>query len=145
MFRLSSKSRYGLRAVIELALHPKGEPVQVRLISERQKVSPRYIEQIFRRLKQAGLITTVRGPSGGYLLGREAGVITVLEVIQAIEGPITLCPPCSDGDYLCRAIEKCLKTSIFEKAQKTLTDCLRSTTVADLIRGIKARVGHEGG
>ena len=88
--RLSTKSRYGLRAVFDIAYNFKGVPAQIQDISRRQEISPRYLEQIFQSLKKAGILNSKRGPRGGYSLAREPGQITVLEVIKATEQDVKM-------------------------------------------------------
>lgn len=86
--RLSLQVQYAICGVFDLAYNSQGEPVQIRVISERQAIPGRYLEQIFRRLRQAGLIASKRGPGGGYTLAREARAVTLREVVEAVEGPL---------------------------------------------------------
>lgn len=83
--RLSTKSRYGLRALFDIAYNYTDAPAQTQDISRRQNISPRYLEQIFQGLKKAGIIKSKRGPQGGYSLAKPASEITVLEIIKATE------------------------------------------------------------
>ena len=86
--RLSLQVQYAICGVFDLAYNSRGEPVQVRVISERQAIPTRYLEQIFRRLRQAQLVASKRGPGGGYTLAREAQDITLRQVVEAVEGPL---------------------------------------------------------
>lgn len=86
--RLSLQVRYAICGVFDLAYNGHGEPVQVRVVSERQGIPTRYLEQIFRRLRQAGLVAGKRGPGGGYNLARDASAITLRHVVEAVEGPL---------------------------------------------------------
>ena len=88
--RLSTKSRYGLRAMLDIAYNCGPEPVQIQDISRRQQISPRYLEQIFQNLKRAGLLKSKRGPQGGYALSRKPGEITVLDILNATEQDVLL-------------------------------------------------------
>lgn len=88
--RLSTKSRYGLRAMFDIAYNCGPEPAQIQDISRRQQISPRYLEQIFQNLKRAGLLKSKRGPQGGYVLSRKPDEITVLEVLNATEQDVLL-------------------------------------------------------
>ena len=88
--KISTKSRYGLRAVFDIAYHSAGLSTQVKEISARQAISPRYIEQIFQKLKKAGIIKSIRGPSGGYYLARKFDKISVGDIVRATEGTIQL-------------------------------------------------------
>jgi Rrf2 family protein len=88
--RLSTKSRYGLRAMIDIAYNCGPDPVQIQDISRRQQISPRYLEQIFQNLKRAGLLKSKRGPQGGYVLSRKPDEITVLDILNATEQDVLL-------------------------------------------------------
>ncbi len=91
--KLSSKGRYGVRAVFDVAFHNDGKATQIKDIAERQAIPARFLEQIFQDLKRAGIVTSKRGPRGGYQLAREPDVLTLGDVIRALEGPIDLASP----------------------------------------------------
>lgn len=86
--RLSSQVRYAICAVFDLAYNAQGEALQVRVIGERQQIPVRYLEQIFQRLRRAGLVSGRRGPGGGFRLARPAREITLRDVVEAVEGPL---------------------------------------------------------
>jgi Rrf2 family protein len=86
--RLALRAHYAICGVFDVAYNGQGEPVGVRAISERQAIPVRYLEQIFQRLRRAGLVAGRRGPGGGYLLARPAAEITLREVVEAVEGPL---------------------------------------------------------
>ena len=86
--KLSLQVQYAVCGVFDLAYNGQEQPVQVRVISERQSIPGRYLEQIFRRLRRAGLVTSKRGPGGGYTLARPAREITLRDVVEAGEGPL---------------------------------------------------------
>jgi len=86
--RLALRAHYAICGVFDVAYNGQGEPVGIRAISERQAIPARYLEQIFQRLRRAGLVTSRRGPGGGYLLARPPGEITLREVVEAVEGPL---------------------------------------------------------
>ena len=88
--RLSTKSRYGLRALFDIAYNCGSTPTQIQDISRRQQISPRYLEQIFQNLKRAGILKSRRGPQGGYSLARKPDEITVLEILNATEQDVLL-------------------------------------------------------
>lgn len=88
--RLSTKSRYGLRALFDIAYNCGSTPTQIQDISRRQQISPRYLEQIFQNLKRAGILKSKRGPQGGYALARKPEEITVLEILNATEQDVLL-------------------------------------------------------
>jgi Rrf2 family iron-sulfur cluster assembly transcriptional regulator len=88
--KLSTKTRYGVRAVFDIAYHNSGGPTQARDIARRQDVPLRYLEQIFQELRRAHLVDAKRGPKGGYFLSRPPEKITVGDVVRAVQGPIDL-------------------------------------------------------
>jgi Rrf2 family transcriptional regulator, iron-sulfur cluster assembly transcription factor len=88
--KLSSKGRYAVRALFDIAFYNDGQPTQVKEIAERQAIPPRFLEQIFQDLKRAGIVGSKRGPQGGYLLARPTADIRLGDVIQVIEGEIAL-------------------------------------------------------
>jgi len=90
--KLSTRVRYGLRGLFDIAYHGQGEPVQLKAIAKRQRVTPRYLEQIFHVLKKAGLLEAVRGPSGGYRLALDPAQISLGDLIRAADGPIDFDP-----------------------------------------------------
>jgi len=86
--RLSQKAQYAICGMFDLAYNGQGEPIQVRVIGERQCIPPRYLEQIFQHLRRAELIRGKRGPGGGYVLARPAASITLRHIVEAVEGPL---------------------------------------------------------
>lgn len=86
--KLSSKGRYGVRALFDMALHTNEGPTQIKDISARQGIPPRFLEQIFQDLRRAGLITSKRGPQGGYQLAREPADIRLSDILRVLDGPI---------------------------------------------------------
>jgi len=91
--RLSLQARYAIYGLFDLAYNGHGEPVQVRVISARQDIPTRYLEQIFQRLRKAGLVKAKRGPGGGYTLCQPAAAVHLRAVVEAVEGPLTLTTP----------------------------------------------------
>jgi Rrf2 family protein len=89
--KLSSKGRYAVRALFDIAFYNDGKPTQVKDIAERQDIPPRFLEQIFQDLKRAGLIGSKRGPQGGYNLQQASSDIRVGDILRVTEGPISLC------------------------------------------------------
>lgn len=88
--KLSSKGRYAVRALFDIAFYNEGRPTQVKDIADRQGIPPRFLEQIFQELKRAGIVGSKRGPQGGYLLAQSADAIRLGDVVRALEGPISL-------------------------------------------------------
>ncbi len=132
--RLTAKSEYGLLAMIDLALNSGEQPVSAREISERQAIPAKFLEQLMVQLRQAGLVSAVRGARGGFVLDRAAEEITVLNVVEALEGPLhtTVC----DGDRAetCGRSGACAAASVWKQATAALRDVFTATTIADLSR-----------
>lgn len=95
--RFSREVQYALCGIFDLAYNGAGEPVHVRRIGERQQIPHRFLEQIFQRLRRAGLVTGKRGPGGGFVLARPPSQISLREVVEAVDGPIVGDPPPIDG------------------------------------------------
>lgn len=132
--KLSTKSRYGLRALFDMAYHSGTLPVQIKDISRRQAISPRYLEQIFQDLKKAGLLKSRRGPQGGYYLAKRPQEITVLDIVQGAEGEMALveCTKKGDKKETCEFDNRCVTQRVWAEASRRLNDYLASVTLRDL-------------
>ena len=132
--RLSTQSRYGVRAIFDIAYHSEGLETQVKEISRRQGISQRYLEQIFQKLKKGGIVASKRGPSGGYFLNKKPEDITVGEVIQITEGGINpvLCVNPEDSSQPCERSGECVTQVIWNEAGKKLKEYFNSVTIRDL-------------
>ena len=132
--RLSTQSRYGVRAIFDIAYHSEGLETQVKNISRRQGISQRYLEQIFQKLKRAGIVGSKRGPTGGYFLGKKSEDITVGEVIRVTEGGINpvLCVNPADSTQPCERSGECVTQIVWNEAGKRLGDYFDSLTINDL-------------
>ena len=108
--RLSTQSRYGVRAIFDIAYHSEGLETQVKDMSRRQGISPRYLEQIFQKLKRAGIVSSKRGPSGGYFLIKKPEEITVGEIVRVTEGDINpvLCLDPANSTQPCDRVGECV-------------------------------------
>lgn len=130
--RISTASRYGVRAMFDLAYHGNGQPIQLKDICERQKLSQRYLEQIFNKLLKAGLVKSKRGPTGGYTLSREASEISVLDIINAAQGPIVPVACLNEKKRNCEIFPVCVTWHLWKETQNRLVDYLDSVSLADL-------------
>ncbi len=131
--RLSTRARYALRAMVDLAMHCDQRPVPRKDIADRQEISPHYLEQLFARLRDVGLIEAVRGPGGGYLLSRRADQITVGEVVRAVEE--ILCPvPCllAESPRCCDRAATCPTRHLWSELGQRASEFLDSRTVQEL-------------
>jgi len=132
--RLSTKSRYGVRALFDIAYHSQGLPTPIREISQRQEVTPRYLEQIFQRLKKAGIVKSVRGPKGGYYLSRKPEEVAVSEIIRAMGESIEpiFCVRALKGRKRCRRESKCVAQMVWREAGRRLGEYLNSVSLAGM-------------
>lgn len=133
--KLSTKSRYGLRALFDMAYHAGNLPAQIKDISRRQAISPRYLEQIFQDLKKAGLLKSRRGPQGGYYLARKPQEITVREIIEAAEGGVALVDCAREGKSRkkqCEYDNQCVTQLVWTEATRRLNEYFQSVTLQDL-------------
>jgi Rrf2 family transcriptional regulator, cysteine metabolism repressor len=128
--RLTSRSEYGLLALIDLGVRYGDGPVSAREVSQRQGVPAKFLEQLLAALRKAGIVCAVRGAHGGFALTRDPNEITVLEVVEALEGP--LAPTSCDGGALCGRSGACAAAGVWAKATEALRDVFLTTTIADL-------------
>lgn len=130
--RLSTKTRYGTRAVLDIALHAAKGPVHLGHISERQEISRKYLGQIIGQLMTAGILESIRGPQGGYILSRSPKEIRLGDIIRTLDG--SLAPVrCVDKPGLCNRTEKCVTREVWTKAKQTMESLFDEITVADLV------------
>lgn len=134
--KLSTRSRYGTRMMIDMAQRYDSGPVQIGDIAQRIDVSVKYLEQLIIPLKKAGYITSVRGPKGGHLLTRAPHEITVGEIVDVLEGGINL-SNCVGDPKVCEKSEECLTRNLWEEATKAMRDKLNSATLAQMIESGK--------
>lgn len=127
--KLSSKGRYGVQALFHLAFHGGDEAIQLREIAEQQAVPLRFLEQIFRDLKLAGIVSSRRGPKGGYELAAAPEAIRLGDVVRALDGPVTLCAGKSARDRSTSAI---VTEAVFAELSASLQDCFDRITLRDL-------------
>lgn len=132
--KLSTKGKYGVRAVFEIARNAGKGPISIKEISERQGISLSYLEQILHKLNKSGLIESVRGPAGGYLLARKPADLTIGDIVRALEGPIALShclEPGESGD--CYQAEDCVARLVWTKIGAKIEEALDSITFNDLL------------
>jgi Rrf2 family cysteine metabolism transcriptional repressor len=139
--QISTKGRYGLRAVLELARQSGDKPISTKDISISQRITIPYLEQLFFRLKNKGFVRSVRGAQGGYFLARKPSEITVGEIIECLDGPIefTDCKSTSDGQTTCIGRENCIAISFWDDLKEAINDRLYNTTLADLLEEFRQR------
>src|SRR5512134_404775 len=129
--RLTTKGRFAVTAMIDVAMHGSGGPVTLAAVSERQKISLSYLEQLFGKLRRHGLVDSVRGPGGGYNLARPAQDVSVADIILAVDEPIdaTQC----GGRENCYDDRRCMTHEIWAALNAHIFSFLRSVTLAQLV------------
>jgi Rrf2 family iron-sulfur cluster assembly transcriptional regulator len=139
--RLSTRGRYAVMAMVEMAIRARegrcclgGRPVSLAEIAAAQQLSVAYLEQLFARLRRAGLVASARGPGGGYRLARPAEGIGVAEVIEAVDEPLAA-TRCEDGGAGCMAGQKCMTHDLWEELGMQIQLFLAHTSLADIVEG----------
>ena len=131
--KLSTRARYGLRALIDLASHSGDGPLMMRVIARNQVLSKRYLDNIFATLRQEGLVLSVRGAAGGYRLARKAEDIRLDEGVEALEGNLLLVHCGEELSTTCDRRGRCAASEVWRDASMALRDSLHGVTLADLV------------
>jgi len=134
--KLSTRSRYGTRLMLDMAEHYNNGPIQLMIIAQRQGISVKYLEQIIIPLKKAQLIKSMRGPKGGHSLARPPEEITVGEIVTVLEEKASLVE-CSHNRDACERSSFCPTRHIWQEAAQALFERLESYTLADLLKRTK--------
>jgi len=133
--RLTKMSRYGTRAIFDIAYHSLGLPVHAKDVSERQEIPLKYLEQIFHKLKKAGIVKGTRGPSGGYVLAQDPTKITVGDIMRAVQEHTTLVhcvAPEAESLESCLMEGQCVTRPLWKEAGRKVMDFFDSATISDL-------------
>ncbi|MHC4517196.1 MAG: RrF2 family transcriptional regulator [Planctomycetota bacterium] len=139
--KLSTRTRYGIRAVIELAQHEGKRPLQLKVIAERQGISVKYLEQLMSMLRSSGFVRSIRGSKGGYMLARAPEQVTLSEVFRCLEGPVTTAE-CTDNQDYCERAADCAAREVWIKVEEAIQGVLSSITLADMVRRTKDPAGN---
>ncbi len=129
--KLTTKGRYAVTALLDLALHAQSGPVSLADISERQGISISYLEQLFAKLRKNGLVTSVRGPGGGYKLSRAGNEIYVAEIIDAVDEKVDVTRCAGNGD--CQDGEVCLTHDLWQDLSRQIHDFLSDISIQSLV------------
>jgi Rrf2 family cysteine metabolism transcriptional repressor len=140
--RLSTRARYGLRAAVDLAENYEGSPLSMAEIAERHGISRKYLHAILSLLKTAGYVRSERGTTGGYALSRKPSEIRVIDILEALEGSVTLVD-CVHDASLCERAELCVTREVWRDLSKAIRDVLSGSTLQDLVvRSRERRDNH---
>lgn len=137
--KLTTKGRFAVTAMIDLALRQADGPVALASISERQKISLSYLEQLFGKLRRCGLVSSVRGPGGGYCMAKPTTAVFVADIIRAVDEPIdvTMC----SGNANCQDDEPCMTHQLWTSLTNRMLDYLSSVSLAELVEQQRSRIG----
>ncbi len=134
--KLSTRTRYAVRAMIELAQNETSKPLQLKIIAERQDISVKYLEQLMAVLRSAGLIRSVRGSKGGYVLSKAANQVRLSDILHCLEGSVTTVECVEDSQSCVRAAE-CAARQVWVKVQRAIEEVLQSITLQDVVNMTK--------
>jgi Rrf2 family cysteine metabolism transcriptional repressor len=130
---ISTKGRYGLRAMVDIAVHSIGDYIPLKIIAERQDISENYLEQVFSVLRKANLVKSARGSQGGYTLSRKASQITVGEVLRVLEGDLDISGDDNGALGIDKTIKVCINTIVWQKVNEQINAVMDSVTLGDLV------------
>ena len=130
--KLSTRTRYGVRAILELAENEGKGPLQLRIIAQRQDISANYLEQLIAVLKSAGFVRSIRGAKGGYALARSADKIKLNEVFHCLEGTVTTAE-CVEDEKYCQRAAGCAARLVWAEIHEAIEKVLEANTLQDLI------------
>jgi Rrf2 family protein len=138
--KLSTRTRYAMRAILELAANYGKGPLQTRVIAQQQDISIKYLEQLMAAMKSAGLVRSQRGAKGGYVLARPPGKIKLSDIFDVFEGPVVTVECVANENYCARAAD-CIARQVWSEVQQAIKKVLRSTTLQDALD--KAKKGRQ--
>ena len=130
--KISTKGRYGLRILMDLAIHQSEKPRLIRDIAKSQQISEKYISRLVIALRKAGMIRSVRGVNGGFHIAMKPEDITLLDVIEVMEGPLSIVD-CVSAPKKCALSANCAPREIWSKLNEDIRDLMRQTTLADIL------------
>ena len=136
--KISTKGRYALRLMLDLAINHTGSFIPLKAIAQRQQISDKYLEQIIHPLNKAGLVESARGAQGGYRLSRSPDRYTVGEILRTVEG--SLAPvSCLDWDSPCSKIDSCLTIGLYKRIQQAVDNVVDHTSLQDMLEEFRSR------
>ena len=141
--KISTKGRYGLRILMDLAIHESEKPRLIRDIAKSQQISEKYISRLVISLRKAGMIRSVRGVNGGFHLAVKPENITLLDVIEVMEGPLSIVD-CVSAPKTCAKSGNCAPREIWCKLNENIRDLMRQTTLADILATCEKQNARDG-
>lgn len=131
--KISTKGRYGLRVLLDIAAHQDHGPVILRDIAQRQEISEKYLWQVINPMKAAGFVTSSRGAKGGYMLARGVEEITLLDVVTALEGPVCVVD-CVADPVSCERSTACVTRDVWARVEQSIKGTMAGITMKELVR-----------
>lgn len=131
--KISTKGRYALRLMLDLATDNSGEPVSLKDVAKRQEISDKYLEQIISVLNKAGYVKSIRGAQGGYLLSRNPGEYTVGMILRLTEGSLAPVACVEDDEAVCDRMDTCVTSIVWKKINEAVKGVVDSLTLQDLV------------
>jgi len=130
--KLSTRTRYGIRALVELAENYGKNPLQLKIIAKDQAISIKYLEQIIAILKSAGIVGSSRGAKGGYFLAKKPASIKLIDCFNCLEGPV-ITVECVEDENYCNKTRDCVARSVWAEIEKAIVSVLESITLQDMV------------
>ncbi|HAU84469.1 MAG TPA: AsnC family transcriptional regulator [Lachnospiraceae bacterium] len=143
--KISTKGRYGLRAVLDLAMNSETEAVALSSIAERQHISVSYLEQLVSKLRKAGIVNSIRGAQGGYVLAKPADEISVGDILRALEGDLhpVDCAEVYGGDSVCQGADVCVSKFVWKRISDSISQAVDTLMLSDLAEEGKALLSNQ--
>ena len=139
--KISTKGRYGLRILLDIALYRVGDrPRMIREIANNQEISEKYISRLIIELRKAGMVKSIRGSKGGYRISREPKEITLLDVVEVMEGPVSIVD-CVSARDCCPRIASCVTREIWTELNNQIREALQKITLQEIIDRYRAKNG----
>lgn len=138
--RITTKGRYALRAITNLALSNQDRPKPIKDIAAEEEISPEFLEQIFFRLKKSGIIASVRGPGGGFSMKKDPAEVTVKDIFEAVGEGLWLTPCTSDDPEACERKDTCLVHDVWQEASSYITSYFEGLSLAKIMESSKDKM-----
>lgn len=135
--KISTKGRYGLRAMVDLAANASVEHVALSAVAERQNISMNYLEQVFAALRKADLVKSIKGAQGGYILSRKPDSIKVGDILRVLEGNLSIIDESETNNIGNKSIQYCLKQMVWDKIDDSINSVVDFITLEDLVHEYK--------
>jgi Rrf2 family protein len=139
--KISTKIRYGARAMLELASHYGEGPLELREIAKKENISLKYLEQVINPLRAAGLVKSIRGSKGGYSLAKPPSEICLYDVVEILEGPLNLVE-CLHDSKVCQKISSCVTRDIWKEISESISKIFYSVSLEDMVHRKREKEGH---